>query len=323
MAWFDGFERRSLSVQGLAVAFRQSADWAAQQHLPVLVLLHGFPQTHVMWHRVAQLLRGRYRLVMPDLRGYGDSSHACGDADHAHYSKRAMAQEVIGLLDALGVRDFYVCGHDRGGRVAHRLALDHADRVKKLCVIDIAPTLDMYSGHWGKTPEMSAPVEDPYFAFAQAYYHWFHLTQPAPLPEFMIAGNAKAYLHAKLGGWGSQGLGSTEPQALAEYERAFCNPTLNERGWSAAIHSAAEDYRASAGIDLQHDRESRARGDQIACDTLVLWGERGVVNRMFQPIALWQAQCAGQVSGQAVPAGHFIPEELPELTAHALAAFMR
>ena len=204
MAWFEGFERQTLTVAGLPVSFRRSADWTGQAQLPVLVLLHGFPQTHVMWHRVAQRLLGHYRLVMPDLRGYGDSSHAVGDAQHLHYSKRAMAQEVVGLLDALGVHDFFLCGHDRGGRVAHRLALDRAQRVKKLCVIDIAPTLDMYSGHWGtltgKAPEVSGPVADPYFAFAQAYYHWFHLTQPAPLPEFMIGGNPKAYLHAKLGG---------------------------------------------------------------------------------------------------------------------------
>ena len=306
MAWFDGFERQTVTLRGLPVTFRRSADWDANR--PVLVLLHGFPQTHVMWHRVAQALRSRYRLVMPDLRGYGDSSHAVGDAEHAHYSKRAMAQEVIDLLDHLGVQDFFLCGHDRGGRVAHRLAVDHPQRVKKLCVIDIAPTLDMYA------------ATD--FAFARAYYHWFHLVQPAPLPELMIGGNAKDYLHAKLGGWGSQGLGYIEPEALAEYERCFCDPTPNAQGLPAHIHSACEDYRASAGMDLEHDRESRARGGKIACDTLVLWGERGVVNRLFQPLALWQAQCSAKVSGQAVPAGHFIPEELPELTAQALADFM-
>ncbi len=306
MAWFEGFERETVTLDGLPVSFRRSSDWS--NHKPVLVLLHGFPQTHVLWHRVAQQLKDRYRLVMPDLRGYGDSSHEMGDAQHVHYSKRAMAPEVVDLMDQLGVQEFFLCGHDRGGRVAHRLAVDHPGRVKKLCVIDIAPTLDMYD------------ATD--FSFARAYYHWFHRIQPAPLPEFMIGGNAKAYLHAKLGGWGSQGLGYIEPEALAEYERCFCNPTPNAQGWPAAIHSACEDYRASAGIDLEHDRESRARGDRIACDTLVLWGERGIVNRLFQPIALWQAQCAGQVSGQAVPAGHFIPEELPELTAQSLARFM-
>ena len=306
MAWFEGFTRQTVALRGLPVTFRRSADWDANK--PVLVLLHGFPQTHVMWHRVAQALRSRYRLVMPDLRGYGDSSHAPGDAEHAHYSKRAMAQEVIDLLDHVGVQDFYLCGHDRGGRVAHRLAVDHPQRVKKLCVIDIAPTLDMY--------------EATDFSFARAYYHWFHLIQPAPLPEQMIGGNAKAYLHAKLGGWGSQGLGYIEPEALVEYERCFCDPTPNAQGLPANIHSACEDYRASAGIDLEHDRESRARGDKVACDMLVLWGERGVVNRLFRPLELWQAQCAGRVTDQAVPAGHFIPEELPELTAKALRDFM-
>lgn len=298
MAWFAGFERHTVTLGGLPVTFRRTQDWNSAK--PVLVLLHGFPQTHVMWQRVAQRLHPHYRLVMPDLRGYGDSSHQPGDDGHAHYSKRAMAQEIIDLLDHLGVQDFFLCGHDRGGRVAHRLAVDHPARVKKLCVIDIAPTLDMY----GATD----------FDFARAYYHWFHLTQPAPLPEFMIGGNAKAYLHAKLGGWGSGGLSHIEPQALAEYERCFCTPE--------AIHSACEDYRASAGIDLQHDRESRAKGEKIACDTLVLWGARGVVNRLFKPLELWQAQCAAKVTGQAVAAGHFIPEELPEQTSQALAEFM-
>ena len=306
MGWFDGFEKQTVTLRGLPVTFRRSRDGANGK--PVLVLLHGFPQTHVMWHRVAQQLQDRYQLVMPDLRGYGDSSHEAGDAGHARYSKRAMAQEVVDLMDHLGIKDFHLCGHDRGGRVAHRLAVDHPTRVKKLCVIDIAPTLDMYD------------ATD--FDFARAYYHWFHLIQPAPLPELMIGGNAKAYLHAKLGGWGSQGLGYIEPEALAEYERCFCNPKPNAQGLPTAIHSACEDYRASAGIDLEHDRESRAQGRKITCDTLVLWGERGVVNRLFKPLELWQAQCAGRVSGRAVAAGHFIPEELPEQTAQALTDFM-
>ncbi|MCI5070499.1 MAG: alpha/beta hydrolase [Acidovorax sp.] len=266
-----------------------------------MLLLHGFPQTHVMWHRVAQQLQHDYRLVMPDLRGYGDSSHAPGLPDHSNYSKRAMAQDMAEVMTALGHDRFYLCGHDRGGRVAHRLALDHSARVQRLCVIDIAPTLDMYA-----RTDMD---------FARAYYHWFHLIQPAPLPETMIGGNAHAYLHAKLGGWGSAGLAHIEPAALAEYERCFCQPE--------AIHTACEDYRASASIDLDHDRESRARGDKIACDTLVLWGAHGVVHRLFDPLALWQAQCAGVVTGQAVPAGHFIPEQLPGDTADALRHFMR
>jgi haloacetate dehalogenase len=261
-----------------------------------------------MWHRVAQQLEKDYFLVLPDLRGYGDSSKTPGLPDHSNYSKRNMAHDVVLVLDALGLHDFYLCGHDRGGRVAHRLALDHAERVKKLCVIDIAPTLDMYDGK---------SLTAPYMEFARAYYHWFHMLQPAPLPEIMMGANhpetARAYLHAKLGGWGSAGLGYIEPQALAEYERCFCNPET--------LHTACEDYRASAGIDLTHERESRARGDKVACDLLVLWGARGVVNRLFDPMALWQAQCSGVVSGQAMAAGHFIPEELPGLTADALRLF--
>lgn len=296
MGWFDGFEEKVFAFNG-AEAF---ARFGGNRSKPALLLLHGFPQTHVLWHRVAQRLKDDFFLVMPDLRGYGDSSHAPGLPDHSNYSKRAMASDAVAVMDALGVADFYLCGHDRGGRVAHRLALDRAARVKKLCVIDIAPTLDMYNA----TDQR----------FATYYYHWFHLIQPSPLPEMMIGANARPYLHAKLGGWGSQGLGYIEPQALAEYERCFCR--------AESIHTACEDYRASAGIDLDHDRESRARGDKLACDLHVLWGARGVVHKLFEPLALWQAQCAGQVTGQALPAGHFIPEELPAETAQALQTFL-
>ena len=294
--WFKDFEERRFAVNGAEIAARRGGD----RDKPALMLLHGFPQTHAMWHRVAQLLRHDFFLVLPDLRGYGDSSHAPGLPDHSNYSKRALAQDLIAVMDTLGIAAFALCGHDRGGRVAHRLALDHPARVRRLCVIDIAPTLDMYA----RTD----------FDFARAYYHWFHLIQPTPLPELMIGGNPRAYLHAKLGGWGSGGLGHIEPRALAEYERCFCR--------DEAIHTACEDYRASAGIDLEHDRESRARGHKIACDTLMLWGEHGVVQRLFDPLALWQAQCAGAVTGWAMPAGHFIPEQLPDETAAALQAFM-
>ncbi len=294
--WFKDFEERRFAVNGAEIAARLGGD----RGKPALLLLHGFPQTHAMWHRVAQRLKHDFFLVLPDLRGYGDSSHAQGLPDHSNYSKRALAQDLIEVMDTLGIAAFALCGHDRGGRVAHRLALDHPARVSKLCVIDIAPTLDMYA----RTD----------YDFARAYYHWFHLIQPTPLPELMIGGNPRAYLHAKLGGWGSGGLGHIEPVALAEYERAFCRPE--------AIHTACEDYRASAGIDLEHDRESRARSHKIACDTLVLWGEHGVVQRLFQPLALWQAQCSGAVTGWAMPAGHFIPEQLPDETVMALRAFM-
>lgn len=298
MTWMNGFERRSFDLQDSTAVARVGGD----PNQPALVLLHGFPQTHAMWHRVAQALKERFFIVMPDLRGYGDSALKPGVAelpDHSQHSKRAMAADVVAVLDALGVDRFFLCGHDRGGRVAHRLALDFAERVQGLCVIDIAPTLDMYA---------RTDME-----FARAYYHWFHLIQPAPLPETMIGGNALAYLMNKLGGWGTGGTGHIEAEALAEYTRCFCRPQ--------AIHSACEDYRASAGIDLEHDRLSRAAGQKIGCDTLVLWGDRGVVNRMFAPVDLWQAQCAGTVAGEAVGAGHFIPEELPDTTARALEDF--
>jgi haloacetate dehalogenase len=295
MNWFNGFETRRFTTADADIHARVGGKPGG----PALLLLHGFPQTHALWQRVAQRLKNDFLLILPDLRGYGDSSHVPGLPDHSNYSKRAMATDMVDVMRQLGCDSFFLCGHDRGGRVAHRLALDHPARVKKLCVIDIAPTLDMYAA-----TDMD---------FARAYYHWFHLIQPAPLPEMMIGGHPKAYLHAKLGGWGSAGLGYIEPQALAEYERCFCR--------AESIHTACEDYRASAGIDLEHDRASRANGEKVACDLLVLWGERGVVNRLFQPLALWQAQCAGQVTGQALPAGHFIPEEVPEATAQALQNF--
>ncbi|MGV3494970.1 MAG: alpha/beta fold hydrolase [Ramlibacter sp.] len=295
MTWFDGFERSEHALPQGTIHARTGG----RADGPALLLLHGFPQSHVMWHRVARALQDRFFLVLPDLRGYGDSMKPRGDADHANYSKRVMAQDMVDLMDRLGRSDFFLCGHDRGARVAHRLCLDHPGRVRRLALVDIAPTLDMYAA-----TDM---------AFARAYYHWFHLIQPAPLPERMIGGDARFYLHTKLGGWGAGGLGHLEPQAVAEYERCFCR--------AESIHAACEDYRASAGIDLEHDRASRAAGERIACDTLVLWGERGLIGRMFEPLALWQAQCAGQVTGQALPAGHFIPEELPAQTADALRGF--
>ncbi len=325
--WMHGFDTHVIDLPDSVATVRTGGNPSA----PALVLLHGFPQTHVMWHRVAQALKAQFFIVMPDLRGYGDSALKPGVAelpDHSQHSKRAMANDVLGVATQLGLDRFFLCGHDRGGRVAHRLALDWPTRVKGLCVIDICPTLDMYA-----RTDMD---------FARAYYHWFHLIQPAPLPENMIGDNRLAYLHHKLGGWtyappprgvegaaqgqaANQGqavagkpvvpaaLAHIEPEALAEYERCFCRPQT--------VHSACEDYRASAGIDLEHDRASRVRNDKIVCNTLVLWGERGVVHRMFNPVALWQAQCSARVTGETLPAGHFIPEELPDTTAWALSDF--
>ncbi len=296
MNWFTDSEEKHIATGSTDIFVRTWGNRAK----PALLLLHGFPQSHAMWHRTAQLLKNDFFLVMPDLRGYGDSSKPTAQAQHVQASKRVMAQDMVDVMDALGIDKFYLCGHDRGGRVAHRLALDHPQRVQKLCVIDIAPTLDMYSA--------------TNMAFARAYYHWFHLIQPHPLPETMINAAWKPYLHAKLGGWGSAGMGYIEPQALVDYERHFAKPET--------IHAMCEDYRASAGIDLEHDKTSREKVEKINCDILVLWGERGVVQRMFEPLVLWQAQCAGKVSGQALPAGHFIPEELPQATALALTKFL-
>ena len=299
MAWFEGFE------SGLQAAgeVELNACVGGNPAGPPLLLLHGYPQTHAMWHRVAQRLAADFQLVIPDLRGYGDSAKpgfaGTGDDDHALYGKRAMAADLAALMSNLGHRRFGVCGHDRGGRVAHRLALDHADRIERLCVIDIAPTLDMYDA----TDQR----------FASSYYHWFFLIQPAPLPERMIGCDPSFYLRWTLGGWGSKSLAHIEPQALAEYERCFSR--------ADAIHAACEDYRAAAGIDLEHDRASRAGGERVACDLLVLWAANGIVGRLFDPIALWQAQCAGTVSGKAMTSGHFIPEELPEQTADRLRGF--
>ena len=293
--WFDGFEGRHHDADGVRLFVRTGGRADA----PPLLLVHGFPQTHAMWHRVAMRLAPHFRLVLPDLRGYGDSAQPVGEADHANYSKRTMARDLALVMAELGHARYGVAGHDRGGRVAHRLALDHPQAVSRLAVIDIVPTLDMY--------------ESTDMRFASAYYHWFFLIQPAPHPERLIGADPLHFLHWKLGGWGSRGLGHCEPTALAEYERCFARPQT--------IHGACEDYRASAGIDLDHDRESRAAGQRIGCDLLVLWGERGVIHALFDPIGLWQAQCTATVQGRAMAAGHFIPEELPQETAAALREF--
>jgi haloacetate dehalogenase len=301
MGWFEGFTAGLHPAGDVELFARTGGD----PRKPPLLLLHGYPQTHVMWHRVAERLAADFSLVIPDLRGYGDSTKpgpaSTPEADHALHSKRSMAADMAALMSGLGHRRFAVAGHDRGARVAHRLALDHAERVERLALIDIVPTLDMY-----EMTDMRA---------AKGYYHWFFLIQPAPLPERMIGGDPAFYLRWTLGGWGSNGLGHIEPEALAEYERCFCR--------ADAIHATCEDYRAGASIDLEHDRASRAAAEKIGCDVLVLWAARGLVGKLFDPLAIWRAQCAGRVDGTAMQAGHFIPEELPEETAERLRDFFR
>ena len=295
MAWFEDFDDRRLRLGDIHLRVRSGGNPAA----PPLLLVHGFPQTSALWHRVALQLAPHFCLVMPDLRGYGESDKPPGEADHANYSKRSLALDLHRLMTQLGHAQYSVAGHDRGARVAHRLALDFPAAVQRLAVLDIVPTLDMFD----RTDQR----------FASAYYHWFFLIQPAPNPEHMIGLDPAHYARWKLGGWGAGGHAFYEAEAMAEYLRCFSRPE--------AIHGACEDYRASAGIDLEHDRESRRRGDKVACDLLVLWGQRGVIQALFDPLALWRAQCAGVVMGEALLAGHFLAEEVPQDTAAHLLGF--
>ena len=260
-----------------------------------LLLLHGHPQTHAMWHRVAPALAERFTLVLADLRGYGDSSKPVGDADHANYSKRTMARDMLRVMHTLGHESFDVLAHDRGARVAHRLAVDHAAAVCRLVLLDIAPTLAMYE----------QTTED----FARAYWHWFFLIQPAPLPERLIEADPDAYLRDVMGRR-SAGLAPFDARALAEYARCLSLP--------GTAHGICEDYRAAAGIDLEHDRADRDAGRRIETPLLALWGAQGVVQRCFDPLLEWR-KVAMRVEGEALDCGHYIPEEAPEaLLARAL-----
>jgi haloacetate dehalogenase len=287
----DDFQRAELAVNGAAIHLQHGGNG------PPLLLLHGFPQTHVIWHKVADRLAQHFTLVMPDLRGYGDSSKPPGTRDHGNYSKRTMAQDMVEVMRALGFSSFHLCGHDRGGRVSHRLALDHPEAVRKLMIIDISPTRTMY--------------EATDMRFATLYYHWFMLIQPAPLPETLIGNNAPFFLKYTLGGWGSHGASFMDEQARAEYERCFCTPE--------AIHAACEDYRAAATIDLEHDSDHEQK--KIACPTHVVWGEHGVVGQLFHPIEDWRAKCAQRVTGRMLQAGHFIPEQAPEMLLEEMLGF--
>ena len=252
-----------------------------------MLLLHGHPQTHAIWHRVAPSLARQFTLVMADLRGYGDSSKPEGDAGHANYSKRVMAGDMVALMRGLGFDRFDVLAHDRGARVAHRLAADHAQSVRRLALLDIAPTLAMYE----QTTE----------AFARAYWHWFFLIQPAPLPERLIEADPAGYVRDLLGGR-SAGLAPFDARAVAEYQRCLA--------LSGAAHGLCEDYRAGASIDLDHDRADRAAGRKLSMPVLILWGEQGVVHRCFAPLDEWR-RVALDVRGRPLPCGHYIAEEAP------------
>jgi haloacetate dehalogenase len=258
-------------------------------HGTPLLLLHGHPQTHAMWHRVAPRLAEHFTVVMMDLRGYGDSARVASDAQHAAYSKRAMALDAMAVMQHHGFDHFQVLAHDRGARVAHRLAADHPLAVERLMLLDIAPTLGMYAN----TSE----------AFATAYWHWFFLIQPPPLPEALIGSDPVRYVRSVMGKRHA-GLAAFAPQALSEYERCAQIP-----GTAFAI---CEDYRASSTIDLAHDRADVAAGRTLPQPLHVLWGEHGAVGQCFDVLALWRER-ATKVTGLSLPCGHYIAEEAPEL----------
>jgi len=265
---------------------------------PPLLLLHGHPQTHAIWHRVAPRLAEHFTVVACDLRGYGESSKPQGTPDHANYSKRAMAADMVAVMQSLGFATFRVLAHDRGARVAHRLAQDHPQAVERMALLDIAPTLAMY--------------EQTSDTFARAYWHWFFLIQPAPLPERLIEADPAAYVRDVMGKR-SAGLAPFDPRALAEYQRCLALP--------GAAHGICEDYRAAATIDLEHDRFDRDAGNRLALPLMVLWGEQGVVGRCFDPLAEWQ-RVAADVQGGALPCGHYIAEEAPDMLLERVLPFL-
>ncbi len=256
---------------------------------PPLLLMHGHPQTHAMWHLVAPALAKHFTVVMMDLRGYGESARPSSDAEHAPYSKRAMAHDALAVMHHYGFDRFGVIAHDRGARVAHRLALDHPAPVERLLLLDIAPTLAMY--------------ENTNQSFATAYWHWFFLIQPPPLPEALIESDPVRYVRRVMGNRHA-GLDAFAPDALAEYERCVQIP--------GTAHAICEDYRASATIDLAHDRADAEAGRKLTQPLRVLWGEHGAVGQCFDVLALWRER-ATDVSGSSLPCGHYIAEEAPDL----------
>lgn len=290
------FERHEINAGNGITIFAKTAGTG-----PPVLLLHGYPQNHMCWHRLApQLVGAGYRVIVSDLRGYGASSKPESDATHKAYSKRAMAQDQSALMRALGHEKYTVVGHDRGGRVAHRMAVDYPESIERLVVLDIAPTLAMYEG-----TDM---------AFAKAYYHWFFLTQPAPLPETMIGADPEFYLRNKMTAWARTDNPFSD-EAMASYIAAFKNP--------GTIHASCEDYRASAGIDLDHARSDIENGRKIQCPTLSLWGALGFAAQSYDMLATWQDVSDNTVSGKGLECGHFLPEEKPDETRKALIRFFK
>jgi haloacetate dehalogenase len=291
MAFFKGFTQRRIKTSGATIN-----TMTAGSGEPVL-LLHGYPQTMVCWHEVAPALTKEYTVVCADLRGYGGSSKPKGLPDHSNYAKRAMAQDMVEVMSALGHDTFHLVGHDRGGRVAHRLARDHGKRVQTLTVLDISPTLKMF--------------ENTNLAFATAYYHWFQMLQPAPLPEKMLQGIVPFNILGRVGR-DELDLSAFSPAAVREYVKAFKDPK--------AIHASCEDYRAAGTIDLVHDRRDLHK--KLKMPVHALWGKKGVVHRLFNCLEDWR-EVAEKVSGGPVNCGHFIPEEAPAKTLAEIRRFIK
>jgi haloacetate dehalogenase len=281
------------SEPGLRIAYKTLGD----PKKPAMLMLHGHPQTHMIWHKIAADLAEKFFLVLPDLRGYGQSSKPAGLEDHSNYSKRAMGADCVRLMAHLGIAKFRICAHDRGARVAHRLALDAPQAVEKLMLLDIAPTLAMYE----QTTE----------TFARAYWHWFFLIQRSPMPERLIIADPKAYLEGVMGSRHA-GLKPFTAEAMADYLAGIQGPE--------SAHSLCEDYRAAAGIDLEHDRASRTAGAKLEMPLAVHWGADGVIQRCFKPLEEW-GKCATNITGSSLPCGHYVPEEAPAELKQAILAF--
>ena len=281
---FPGFHSQYVKTSGATIRTLTKGNG------PPLLLLHGHPETHVTWHKIASALAEQYSVVLPDLRGYGDSSKPDGGANHINCSFRAMAQDQVEVMAHLGHKRFMVAGHDRGGRVAHRMCLDHPEAVEKVALLDIAPTLTMYDGTSKE--------------FATKYVWWFLQVQPTPMPEHLISLDPVYYLRDHLFVQGKTP-GAVTPEAMAEYIRCYC--------CSGTIHAVCEDYRAAAGIDLDMDRADDAVGHLIQASVLVLWGAKGTVGHLWDVLATWRKKAAQQVTGEALPCGHLLPEEQPEL----------
>jgi haloacetate dehalogenase len=285
---FDGFTRQHITTQETTINLVQGGRGD-----PIL-LLHGYPQTHVCWHRVAPILAERFTVVCPDLRGFGDSTKPPSDPEHLAYSKRVMAQDQVEVMQSLGFSEFAVVGHDRGARVAHRMALDHAEKVTKLALLDIIPT--------------STAFANVNKEIATAAFNWFFSIQPDGLPERLIGAEPAFYLRWLLDHW-SGAKGALAAEAVAEYRRCFD---------AAAIRATNEEFRAAATIDLVHDEADKER--KISCPTLLLWSATGMW-ASYDILDVWRSR-AEDVRGAALDCGHFLPEEDPERTAAELIRFL-